>query len=297
MTKLRLRDRSKDVAPKASALEDAIPPRELDKKLDAAAKRARKRGVPVARASYTVRAAEVRRIAGQEYITDSEARSVRWWYDRDDRPYRTLVSWGTFHSWSVSDDWLKRREHFWTRVEERVLEHVQHELLQQRLREIGRITPASDALLEYLEPRRAPDGSVLRYPSDATLDGEPHPFAGLPVIPLVDPLRPPAIEKAIKSWIDLHKLLMVKRGEVTQRTATVDQGQGDNPLAVVDPVASGVPFSQEQIASLAQLALRMRQPELEGDALAKIAAYERAQAEDDAAASEEVDDGGDEADR
>lgn len=289
--KLRLRDRKKKpagIAPRqASSLDDDIPPAVLDRRLDEAAKLVRAKGVP-GRGTYRQRVAEIRRVAGQEYITDSEARSVRWWYDREDRTYKASVTWSTFEGWSTEDAWAERRQHFWTRVEQRVLEHVQHELLQQRLREIGRLTPASDAMLEYLEPRRGSDGQIQRHP--ALLDGEPHPFAGLPVIPLLDPRRPSAIEKVVKSWIELHKTLMTKRGEVTQRTATVDQGQGSNPLAVVDPVSSGVPFSPDQISQLAQLALRMRQPELEGDVLDKIAEYERTQAEADADAAELDDD-------
>lgn len=295
MTTPKLRLRKKKVpapARRASSLDDDIPPAVLDKKLDAAAVVARAGRAP-SRRTYLARANEIRRVAAQEYITDPEARDVRWWYEREDRPYKDAVTWPTFTGWSAEDGWEERRQHFWTRVEQRVLEHVQHELLQQRLREIAKLTPASDALLEYLEPRRAPDGSVLRHPE--WIGDERNPYAGLPMIPLIDPARPPAVERVVKSFAELHKLLMTKRGEVTQRTATVDKGQGDNPLAAVDPVSSGVPFSPEQISQLAQLALRMRQPELEGDALDKIAAYERAQEEADADASEMEDgDGSDE---
>lgn len=294
MAKLRLRDRSKAKPPptprRASSLDEDVPDRDVERAAAVIAKTP-----PPSRRTVVARLAEIRRVAAQEFITDPEARTVSWWHARDDRPYRTAVPLKTFEGWASADEWPSRRDHFWQRVEQRVLEHVQHELLQQRLREIAKITPTSDALLEYLSPRRDEDGRIVRY-AERLPGGAPHPFAGLPVIPLINPEDPPYVEKVIKGFIDIHKLLMTKRGEVTQRSATVDQGAGGNPLAVVDPVASAVPFSQEQISQLAQLALRMRQPELEGDALDKIAAYEREQAEADAAASED-DNGSDEADR
>jgi hypothetical protein len=227
-----------------------------------------------------MRVAEVRRAAAHDFITDPDGRSVRAWYEREDRPYQRLVRFATFETWAVDDEWNRRRDQFWAEVEHKVLQAAQHKVLVQRLREVNELTIATDAMAEYLRPIIGADGSIRRHPP--LLDNEqPNPLAGLPVFPL----ELPPLDKFGKFWIDLHKLLMTKRGEVTSRSEDVRRPEG----SALDPATSAVPFSQEDIRNLARYALRMRQPELQGEVLEVLAEQDAERAVEDQEALEDED--------
>lgn len=235
--------------------------------------------------TYTLRAAELRRLAAHEFITDPDSKSAKHLWDRADRPYRKLVRLATFQDWAVEDNWNTRRQQFWAEVEHKVLVEAGHKILVQRIEELGRLTPASDAMMEYLGPQRDPaTGDWKRHPAlDA--EGKPHPFAGLPILPLVEPGV--SIEKFVVSFDKLHKLLMTKRGEVTSRSEDVKRpGEGDsNPL---DPTLSGIPFTKDDIRALSRQMLLMRQPELQGEVLEALGAIDaELEAEDQEALEDE----------
>lgn len=202
-----------------------------------------------------VRTTEVRQQAAIDYITDSESRSVEWWWNNEDRSYKRIVAFRTFKAWSDFDQWISRRERFWQEIEERVLMHKQHQILIQRLKEIDLITEGADAMREWLLPLRDKSGKIRRHAPEHE-DGKENILAGLPMFAL----EMPDFDKFVKMYIEMDRLLMLKRGEVTGRTETVPPGE--RPLGSLDPVGSKVAISKEEARELAKVMLRLRQPEL-----------------------------------
>lgn len=242
--------------------------------------------------SYQLRQSEVRRQAAQDFITDQENRTVAYWWGRGDRPYRKLVTQRTFESWAHEDNWLVRRSQFWTEIQVRVLESQQHRILQQRLQEVAKLTDSADALAEYLHPIRDEAGHVRRHPA-VLENGQPNPMAGLPIFPL----EMPPMEKLGKMWVDMHKLLMVKRGEVTSRSESATPqrpGDPDDPVSsALDPTGSAVPFTPSDIEQFSKLWLLQRQPELQSentDVLDALIERESEQASEDQEALEQEED-------
>lgn len=197
--------------------------------------------------TYTVRVNEIRSNAGVDYITDPDARSVEYWWNREDRPYKRAVTFNTFREWSTLDNWTSRREKFWLEVEDRVIAAKQHQIMMQRLKEVDELTEIRAPMMEYLQPLRDHEGRIVRHD-----DGE---LEGLPKYPLALP----SMEKFIKALIDLDKHLMLKRGEATARSEQLGQEGGGNPL---DPVKTKASFSREDVRALSRYLLTMRQPEL-----------------------------------
>ncbi len=254
--KLR-RPAKKKPARRAASLDDLLPDtpaQPVEAKLERAP-------VPATRGSYVVRVAELRRMAGIDFIRDPDGNTIDHWWAREDRPYHKAVKQKTFQEWAREDNWINRREQFWLEVEYKVLEDAKHKILVQKLREIDEVTVISDAMQEYLRPLRDPlTGDVKRYP-EYDNEGKPHPLAGLPVFPL----ELPPMDKFAKSWIDVNKLLMTKRGEATSRSETLQSEQTRVIAGGLDPTTSGVSFSREDIRRLAAYALKMKQPELQGE--------------------------------
>jgi hypothetical protein len=240
------------------------------------------------RSTYLVRVAEIRRQAGHEFITDPQGRSVRWWWEREDRDYRHVVKLATFEEWARDDEWVRRRDQFWLEIEFKVLQDAQHKLLVQRLREVNELTLATDAMSEYLRPLMDTNGHVRRHPERLD-NGNPNPLAGLPIFPL----EMPPIDKFGKLWIDMHKLLMVKRGEAISRSEETKRTDGGSDA--LDPATSSLPFTRDDIRNLARFALEMRQPELRGDGsvleMLEHEDAERAVDDKEALDDEEADDG------
>ena len=219
------------------------------------------------RSTYTVRAAEIRRQAAQDFITDPDGRKVEDLWNRGDRPYRDMVTLGTFQRWATEDDWLPRRERFWLEVEQRVYEQMGHKIALQRFQEVEELTTASNAMAEYLRPLvDRGTGMPQRHP-DMLQNGQPNPLAGLPVFPL----ELPPMDKFIKSFVDVQKLLMLKRGEVTARSEERKVPTGGGAL---DPVSREVPWTPSDIRALARKALELRQPELQGASLEDLLGIE-----------------------
>lgn len=234
----------------------------------------------ITRATFTMRAAEIRRQAAQDFITDPESRSVTFLWERVDRPYRKIVKLETLKCWAVDDNWLTRREQFWQEIEHKVLQHTAHRVFVQRIEELKRLTPASDALMEYLLPKTDSQGVILRYPM-LTDEGKPHPYAGLPQLPL----EIPPLDKFVVAFDKLHKLLMTKRGEVTSRSEQIPQRDGDS--SALDPVGNAIPFSPEDIRQLSKHMLTLRQPELQSGVLEALEAIDSELASEDREALED----------
>lgn len=207
-------------------------------------------------------------MAGVEYITDPDGRSIRWHYERGDRPYKTEVGDAMFKRWAVVDQWADRREQYWTEVETRVLDKLQDQIFRDRLRELNSMQEDRSYLEEWLRPLRDAKGNVQRYPM-VNDDGTPHQFAGLPKFPL----KMPSIDRFLKALLDLDERIMLKRGEAITRTQTI--GEKTKVMATaLDPVGSLMNLSREEARKLAQNLLRERMGEryegvldlIEGDA-------------------------------
>ncbi len=199
-----------------------------------------------------LRIGHARKIAASEFITDSDQHTISWHHGREDRPWNTLISMRGFQGWAASDSWLDKREAFWNEVETKLLHARAEQLAIQRLREIDEMSSARDYMQEYMVPLRDSHGDVMRYP-ETTKDGDRHEFAGLPRYPL----ELPRMDQFVRMFLDLDKQLMLKRGEVTERTQNVDK-----QLEPIDPVANSLSFSREDLQAMARLLLHKRQPEL-----------------------------------
>ena len=145
-----------------------------------------------------------------------------------------------------------------------MLEEYGDRLFKKKMEEIGELTIAQDALLEYLAPRMDSTGAVERYPM-VDDHGKAHEFGGLPVLPL----DMPSADKVAKMIVEIGKLIMVKRGETTSRTenVTIEATGEKRRVTALDPVGAKVTFSQDDIRAMARTMLMRRQPELESSVL------------------------------
>jgi len=214
--------------------------------------------------NYTIRLDDSRQRAGVDYITDPERRPLRYHYGRADRAYASMVVFETFEKWCRDNRWVARREQFWDEIEARVMKEWGDRLFKKKLEEIGQLTLAQDAMIEYLTPLKNGDGSVRRH---GALDesGKPNPYHGLPVFPL----KLPSADKLAKMVVEVAKIIMVKRGETTSRTEQVThETTGEvRRVSALDPVGAKVSFSKDDILAMSRLLLLRRQPELEHTAL------------------------------
>lgn len=215
-----------------------------------------RRGRSLARtepAKYYLKESDIRRQAAIEFITDEQARSIVFWYERADRPYRDLVSLSAFRQWAATDEWRQRRDAYWRELEDRILKERQKGQVIERLNEIERLSEDRDAMMEFLRPMRDENGNVLRYP-ETYANGLPHPMAGMPRYPL----EMPRLDQMIRALIELDKHLMLKRGEAVSRTEETNS-ESDNRQS---PLREAGGLSREDLRAMAIETLRRNQPEL-----------------------------------
>jgi hypothetical protein len=198
--------------------------------------------------NYIVQQSEIRQAAAVDYITDPEARTMVYWYNRADRPYSRVAPFKTFERWAREDNWSGRRLDFWDEIQDRIIDARRDQILVQRLEEIRELSEYRSYMAEYMVPLRNEDGTVQRYPEGSA-------FAGLPVYPL----GMPRFDFFIDSFIKLDKQLMLKRGEVTVRGETVNAEGGGRAL---DPAAGSPSLTHDDVRVLAKQLLLQRQPEL-----------------------------------
>jgi len=216
------------------------------------------------------RFSEIRRRAGQDYVMDPDQRSVEFWHGHPDRPYSDEVALRTFREWAYTDEWNPKRTHLWEELEWRVHEAMKEKLFEQRITEINARTEERDAMFEYLRPRRDAAGEIERYPLftiviEKDKKGEdvevqkPHPFGGLPVLPL--PFKD--MGDAVRSAVKFEQHLMTMRGESTSRTEHITRSDPAKAGMLIDPVASAADIiSDDDIHAMSRALLRQRQPEL-----------------------------------
>jgi hypothetical protein len=204
----------------------------------------------------------IRRQAAIDFITDPDEREVAHHFTRADRDYPKYIGKGEFMVWCQEDQWRARRSQFWDEIGERLLQRSQDQLLEAQRLEIEQLAQLREYLGEHLTPLlEEGTNKVRRYPS---LDskGKPHPLAGKPILPH----GISSYDKAIKAFLEVDQRLMLKRGEVTDRTenaAEVGDGeQGAPGTSSLDPVTRSVKFSAAEVRAMSRQVLLMRQPEL-----------------------------------
>jgi hypothetical protein len=198
-----------------------------------------------------------------DYVTDPEARSLEWHYNRPDRDYKAYLSDRTFSQWAAADGWRDKREVFWQRASLRVLEQEQDRIVKQQREELAQLAKVRDHLVQHLMPLEDDDGGIMVYP-DEYENGDPHPLAGKPVLPYVMQ----SYDKAIKAYLEVDQRIMLKRGEVTQRTEGVALANAEgeattSPLNPTTRTSAAHNFTPEQVRAMARTLLRQQQPNLE----------------------------------
>lgn len=229
---------------------------------------------------YHVKGSELRTMAARDYIFDPDKCSVKALYARKDRPYHDRVNLRTFEEWAYQDGWTPRRDEFWEEHEMRVMEAYRDQLLAAKLREIKQRTEERDAMSEWLRPRRDSETEeILRYPETrvelrAVYDEEgeiadhvevevPHPYAGLPVLNF----EPGSFSQFVNAFVKFDQHLMMMRGEATSRTEQITRSSESERVSdLVDPIATTLHISEDDIHAMSRLLLRQRQPELAIDA-------------------------------
>lgn len=208
--------------------------------------------------TFLARVNEIRRLAAVDYITDPQARSLDHWYNRRDRPYQRMVTFKRFEQWAADDSWKTRRDEFWDEITDRVIAERKQQAVLATLKETEELTEVRTYMGEYLSPQRDEEGNVKRYPQTDE-DGRPHPFAGLPRFGL----DLPKFDRFAKMFIELDKHLMLKRGEATSRTDSMESEEAGVRRDALDPVSQKVSVSREDAREMAKVMLMRRQPELE----------------------------------
>lgn len=195
----------------------------------------------------------LREMALIDYVTDPDQRAVAVHYARTDRPWRKQVSLSAFIEWSQNAKWATRRAQWWSQIEARILAKRAEQIANQRIAEIEAMESAREHMMRYLFPLTDKFGGIKYHPEESG-DGEENPLAGLPVYGL----RMPSIDRFISAFVALDKQIMLKRGEVIERTANsskmpdVDAHEGDDASTL----------SKEDLRAMAKVLVRMRQPEL-----------------------------------
>jgi len=138
------------------------------------------------------------------------------------------------------------------------------QLVEQRFRELDEISEDLIYLREWVRPLRNEDGTVRRHPAwieevdrvSGTYVNRPNPWAGLPVYAI--PFR--SMEKIIDAFLKLDERLMLKRGDATTRTESVDGGERPS---VLDPKTTIVNKpTKDEVQAMARALLLQRQPGL-----------------------------------
>lgn len=227
--------------------------------------------------TFLARVNEIRRLAAVDYITDPQARSLDHWYGRRDRPYQRMISFKRFEEWASEDSWKTRRDEFWDEITDRVIAERKQQAVLATLKETEELTEVRTYMGEYLAPQRDKNGEVMRYPPQDE-DGRPHPLAGLPRFGL----DLPKYDRFAKMFIELDKHLMLKRGEATSRTDSMEPGEeGAVRRDSLDPVSQKVSVSREDAREMAKVMLMRRQPELEDAIDVPLQDEEDSEGEDD----------------
>ena len=272
MAQKRFKRPAKKQAPKKKVAKKKAPKKRKARSLDDAAEVVQRDKAAAimtrAEANYNVRVSEIRQQAGIEYITDPQSRSVDWWHAREDRIYSKVVKQGTFRRWADLDRWKPRRDKWWADVEHYTLEKIKHSVTVERFEAYQQLRDDMGPLLEYTRPLRDRFGEVRRYPATMTERYKvkdkwherevDHPLAGLPMMPL----EMGKMHEHVRMLLDMHKTLMLLRGEATARTENMPTAGSPRTAIQVDPLGSSASYDREELRQLAKDMLLSRQPEL-----------------------------------
>lgn len=201
----------------------------------------------------------VRKLAMIDFITDPKSRSIEWHYSRPDREFSQLVSIKTFQQWASEDNWQNQRSSYFDEIARRIIKARGEEDLHYKREQIESADQIQQTLQEWVTPLLDEYGDLQRYP-EYDAEGNPHPWAGKPKMPL--PFKNQ--EGAIKAFSEMLKLNLLLRGEATSRTEqTVESFDGHKPGSVIDPKKVTNQVSAEDIRAMANALVRQRQPDLE----------------------------------
>lgn len=199
-----------------------------------------------ARAEFARHNKVLRNQAATDFVVDDQGRSIRYHYERKDRLYDETVSWSAFEKWAFEDNWIDRRTEFWTQLEDRVIANYADKIFRTRLKEMAQLESMVEVYEQYLLPIRDKTTGEL------TLDDN-----GLPKFAL----KLPSLDKFADMYLEVHKRLMLLRGEAITRSEQIGR---DKPVtAHIDDPASATPkLSRYETKALARALLHERQKEL-----------------------------------
>lgn len=231
--------------------------------------------MPEARGEFAKQSTILRKIAATDYICDPDGHSMRWHYERKDRPYEKSISYVRFEMWGTEDGWTKRRDAYWEHIESKVREHMADTLLRSRLQDIGKFRGMLDVLVQYLEP--LVDAKTGKMKLD--------PDTGLPLYPL----KLPSMEKFMGMYLLLHERVMLLSGEATVRSEQLrpDASEPELNEHLRDRAAIRPKLARADVRAMARTLLRSRaEARAEAEAAQDKPAIDAAGEEADDAASD-----------
>jgi hypothetical protein len=199
--------------------------------------------------------AELIRRAETTFLKDEEAHSVDWHFKEGD--YEKYVSLDTFRSWSTKFRWVPRRIEYWEGIQQRLLNHLADQILDQKIKELGAMTEVKDTIVELLQPLKDSNGKIQRDPATR--------------LPKFAVDLPP-YDRLVKAFLDLDMRIGLRTGEATSRIDTVghkaDADAGTTRQLLSPEESSGLmKITPDEAKSLARKLLMERNEHLEDDVI------------------------------